>query len=200
MHPYSYLALGDSYTIGESLPLHQCFPYQAVQLLRKKGFDFPAPEIIAKTGWTTDELTEAVKRYRFREQYSFVSLLIGVNNQYRGRDAIEYKLEFEAILIKAIKLASKPGHVIVLSIPDYSVTPFAASMDAEKIRGDIDIFNAINKAVSIQYRVQYIDITAGSRKAKTNPLLLAQDQLHPSEKEYRNWSKKLVAAIAKQLS
>jgi lysophospholipase L1-like esterase len=200
MHPFTYLALGDSYTIGESLPLHQCFPYQAVQLLRKKGFDFPAPEIIAKTGWTTDELTEAVKRYRFREQYSFVSLLIGVNNQYRGRDAIEYKLEFEAILIKAIKLASKPGHVIVLSIPDYSVTPFAASMDAEKIRGEIDIFNAINKAVSIQYRVQYIDITAGSRKAKTNPLLLAQDQLHPSEKEYRNWSKKLVAAIAKQLS
>jgi lysophospholipase L1-like esterase len=197
--PFSYLALGDSYTIGELVPLHQSFPYQAVQLLRKKGFDFPAPEIIAKTGWTTDELTAAIMRYRFRPQYSFASLLIGVNNQYRGRDAIAYKLEFEALLTKAIKLTGKPSHVIVLSIPDYSVTPFAASMHQEKISREIDVFNAINKAVSIQYKAQYIDITAGTRKAKTNPLLLATDQLHPSEKEYRNWAKKLAAAIVKQV-
>jgi hypothetical protein len=137
---YTYLALGDSYTIGESLAVHESFPYQAVQLLRKKGLLFSAPEIIAKTGWTTDELDKALNEVRLLNKYDFVSLLIGVNNQYRGREAMEYKMEFEALLKKAIAFANdKPSHVVVVSIPDYGATPFAAEMDRDKITREIDI-------------------------------------------------------------
>src|SRR5689334_17013746 len=106
MHTYSYLALGDSYSIGETISLNKSFPYQVVQLLRKKGYHFYAPEIIAKTGWTTDELQEAIAGSTLLSKYDFISLLIGVNNQYRGRDAIEYKEQFEEILKKAIDLTN----------------------------------------------------------------------------------------------
>jgi len=119
---YTYLALGDSYTIGEMVPLTNSFPYQAVQLLRKEGFDFHAPEIIAKTGWTTDELQVAVNNYQFLKKYDFVSLLIGVNNQYRGRSSDDFAAEFEALLEQAIQLAhNEKGHVVVLSIPDWGL-------------------------------------------------------------------------------
>ena len=132
MHTYSLLALGDSYSIGEGVMLHQNFPYQTVQILRTMGYEFHAPEIIAKTGWTTDELEEGMKGYRFLSRYDFVTLLIGVNNQYRGADIIPYKEQLEELLKKAITMANgKKEHVIMLSIPDYSVTPFADSMDRE---------------------------------------------------------------------
>jgi lysophospholipase L1-like esterase len=200
MHVYNYLALGDSYTIGESVPLHKNFPYQVVQLLRKKEFNFNAPEIIAKTGWTTDELQEAMSKVTLLSKYDFVSLLIGVNNQYRGRDAIEYKQQYEEILKKAIELANgKKEHVIIVSIPDYAVTPHAETMDTEKISREIEVFNSINKALSIQYKVQYVDITAGSKSAKNDSSLIAQDGLHPSEKQYSVWAKKIVELIASQL-
>ncbi len=200
MHIYSYLVLGDSYTIGESVPLNQNFPYQVVQQLRKKGYNFFAPEIIAKTGWTTDDLLKAIYQNLFLSKYDFVSLLIGVNNQYQGRNAIEYKEHFEELLKKTIELANnKKDHVLIISIPDYSATPFAKSMDAEKISKEIEVLNSVNKALSIQYKVQYIDITRGSRKAKNNPSLVAADNLHPSEKEYANWAEKVVDAIISQL-
>lgn len=200
MHIYSYLALGDSYTIGEAVPLGKSFPYQVVQLLRKKEYAFNAPEIIAKTSWTTDELQEAVNNYTLLSKYDFVTVLIGVNNQYRGRDAIEYKEQLEEILKKAIELANgKKEHVIVISIPDYSVTPHAKSMDANKISKEIEVFNGINKALSIQYKVQYVDITAGSKEAKNDASLIAVDGLHPSEKEYAKWAEKIVEAFTSQL-
>jgi lysophospholipase L1-like esterase len=200
MHIYSYLALGDSYTIGESVPLNKNFPYQVVQLLRKNGYNFFAPEIIAKTGWTTDELQEAMAGSALLSKYDFVSLLIGVNNQYRGRDAIEYKEQLEEVLKKAINLTNgKKDHVIILSIPDYSATPYSDSMDKEKISKGIEVFNGINKALSIQYKVQYLDIMPNSKEVKTNADLIAQDGLHPSEKQYTRWAEKLADLIIAQL-
>jgi lysophospholipase L1-like esterase len=199
-HIYTYLALGDSYTIGESVLLQQSFPYQTVQILRMDGYLFSAPEIIAKTGWTTDELEEGMKKHGFLPKYDFVSLLIGVNNQYRGRDVMVYKMEFEELLKKAIVFANnKATHVIVVSIPDYSVTPFAQSKDPQKIAKEIDVFNNISKAVSIQYKVQYVDITPGYRKAKEDIKLVAEDGLHPSAKEYRIWAQQMAETIIKQL-
>ena len=193
---YTYLALGDSYTIGESLPLTNSFPYQVCQFLRKKSIQVNAPEIIAKTGWTTDELSAAITDYEFLEHYSFVSLLIGVNNQYRGRPVEEYKIEFESLLKKAIQLANnKSEHVIVISIPDYSITPFADALDKEKISKEIDLYNSVNRAVSIQYKVHYIDITLGSRRIKKVEKYIADDKLHPSEKVYKKWAEEVVEII-----
>jgi lysophospholipase L1-like esterase len=200
MHVYNYLALGDSYTIGEAVPLSESFPYQVVQLLRNKKFNFNAPEIIAKTGWTTDELLDAISKSTLLSKYDFVTLLIGVNNQYRGRDALEYKEQFEEILKKAIELANgKKEHVLVISIPDYSVTPYTRLMDIEKISKDIEVFNSINKALSIQYKVRYVDITTDFKDAKNNPALITGDGLHPSEKEYAKWAEKIADLISSQL-
>lgn len=200
MHIYSYLALGDSYTIGEAVPLNNSFPYQVVDALRKKEFNFSAPEIIAQTGWTTDELQVAIGNTTLLSKYDFVSLLIGVNNQYRGREALEYKEQFEELLKKAIELANgKKDRVLVISIPDYSVTPFAKEMVTEKISKEVEVFNGINKALSIQYKVQYADITETSREAKNNAALIAPDGLHPSEKEYAKWAEKIVEIISSQL-
>ncbi len=169
-------------------------------MLRKKGLDFAAPEIIAKTGWTTDELQNSISKYKFQPRYDFVSLLIGVNNQYRGREAMSYKMEFEKLMKRSISLANeKPSHVFVISIPDYSVTPFASAMDIEKIAREIDIFNNINKAVSIQYKTQYIDITPGSKEAANDEALVAPDKLHPSSKEYKKWALKVSGKIARLL-
>lgn len=197
---YTYLALGDSYSIGESVLLYQSFPYQVVHLLRKRGVNISAPEIIARTGWTTDELSAGIASCRFLSQYNYVSLLIGVNNQYRGRAVEEYKMEFEALLKQAIQFVEgKKDRVIVLSIPDYSVTPFAGSMDKEKIAREIDLFNSVNKAVSIQYKVQYIDITPESRNAEGDLAHLAEDQLHPSAKAYKKWAEKVADIIYGQL-
>jgi lysophospholipase L1-like esterase len=200
MHVYNYLALGDSYTIGEAVPLSESFPYQVVQLLRNKKFNFNAPEIIAKTGWTTDELLDAISKSTLLSKYDFVTLLIGVNNQYRGRDALEYKEQFEEILKKAIELANgKKEYVLVISIPDYSVTPYTRLMDIEKISKDIEVFNSINKALSIQYKVRYVDITTDFKDAKNNPALITGDGLHPSEKEYAKWAEKIADLISSQL-
>jgi len=200
MHIYSYLALGDSYTIGEGLSLHQSFPYKVVQLLRKKEYSFNAPEIIAKTGWTTDELSDTINKYNLLSKYDFVSLLIGVNNQFRGRDAIEYKEQFEELLKKGIELANgKRDRVIIISIPDYSLTPHGKSMDVEKISKDIEVFNGINKALSIQYKVQYVDITTESKQAQVTSDLFTQDGLHPSDKEYSKWAEKIATVITSQL-
>jgi lysophospholipase L1-like esterase len=189
---FSFLALGDSYTIGEAVPLHKSFPYQAVQSLRKKGFNFMAPEIVAKTGWTTDELQNAIDEYSFLYAYDFVTLLIGVNNQYRGYSIETYEKEFAALLSRAIFLANKtPEHVFVLSIPDYSVTGFARDMDRDKIVSEINQYNEINKNISGFFGVNYLDITTLSRGVVNDNSMLAVDGLHPSEKEYAKWASML---------
>jgi lysophospholipase L1-like esterase len=198
---YSYLALGDSYTIGEGVPVYDNFPYQTVQLLRKAGFAFYAPEIVAKTGWTTDELQAAITNNRFLPNYDVVSLLIGVNNQYRGRSLQEYTQQFEALLQQAIGFANNnKKHVFVLSIPDWGVTPFAKEKNSATIAHEIDSFNAVNKMFAEKYGVFYIDITPGTRLAANDLSLLATDQLHYSGKEHLNWATKLSAAIQKVIS
>lgn len=200
MHTYGYLALGDSYTIGESVDLSKSFPYQLVQLLRKRGYNFHAPEIIARTGWTTDELQAGIAGSLLLSKYDFVTLLAGVNNQYRGRDVIEYKEQFEELLKKAIELANgKKEHVLIVSIPDYSQTPFARSLDTEKIGKDIEVFNGITKALSIQYKVHYIDIAGLSKQMGKDEGLVAKDGLHPSEKAYAAWAEKMAEVILAQL-
>jgi lysophospholipase L1-like esterase len=193
---FTYLALGDSYTIGESVPVYESFPYQTVQLLRKAGHQFHAPEIIAKTGWTTDELFHGITHTRLQTPYDFVSLLIGVNNQYRGRQVEEFKTQFTELLQQAVAFAgNKPSHVIVLSIPDWGVTPFAGGRDAKKIEAEIDTYNAATKAIAEKYKVHYIDITPGTREAANDDTLLASDKLHPSGKEYARWAKHLVEVM-----
>jgi len=188
----SYLALGDSYTIGESLPLKDNFPNQTVDLLKQRGQKITEPVIVAKTGWTTDELMVAIENRQINGQFDFVSLLIGVNNQYRGRDITVYQKEFEQLLQQAIAFAGgNRNHVFVLSIPDWGATPFAAGRDLVKIARDIDEFNAVNKKISEQYKVNYIEITEGTREASKDPNLVAEDKLHPSKKEYTRWAEKL---------
>lgn len=186
---YSFLALGDSYTIGEMVKPEDNFPNQVTTLLRQKGLTVNDPEIIAKTGWTTDELADAIKTANPTNHYDFVSLLIGVNNQYRGRDIGEYAIQFESLLKQAIYFArTDASKVVVISIPDWGITPYAAGRDKNEIARQIDAFNEVNKSVALKYKVKYIDITPGSRQASEDTSLLADDELHPSGKEYRKWA------------
>jgi lysophospholipase L1-like esterase len=197
-HTYSYLALGDSYTIGESLPIHENFPYQTVQILRKQGHSFHAPEIVAKTGWTTFELAEHLIHTQLNPSYDFVTLLIGVNNQYRELSAEDYTSDFEFLLKKAIHFAGeKHDHVIVLSIPDWGITPFANGKNARKIQKEIDEYNTINKRITLEHNCQYIDITPWTREAQQSSELLAADKLHPSAKEYARWAESVAEIISK---
>jgi lysophospholipase L1-like esterase len=196
MHYSSYLALGDSYTIGESVPLHQSFPYQVVQLLRKKGLHFYAPEIVAKTGWTTTELAAHILHTQLNPQYDFVSLLIGVNNQYRGLSIEDFKTDFDFLLKKALQFSgNKPAHVIVLSIPDWGFTPFAAGKDIQVISKQIDAFNAACSAAAQHAGVHYINITDETRAEKNNLQALASDQLHYSGATHLRWAEKVAGVM-----
>ena len=190
MECMTYLALGDSYTIGEGVPIHESFPYQLVRKLRGRGLAFCAPEIVAKTGWTTDELKAGIERTRFLDaHYDLVTLLIGVNNQYRGRKVDDYVVEFEGLLKEAVARAGgDKSRVFVVSIPDWGVTPFAEGRDRRKIAEEIDAFNAVNRNITEANGITYVDITPGSRMADRDPTLLASDRLHPSGKEYGRWA------------
>jgi lysophospholipase L1-like esterase len=176
-----YLALGDSYTIGESVAVDERFPMQLAREL-----SIAEPRIIAKTGWTTDELNTAIDAAGLTETYDLVTLLIGVNNQYRGRDAEQYRGEFAALLRRAIGFAGgDAGKVVVVSIPDWGVTPFAASRDRAKIAAEIDRYNAINREEAQRAGARYVDITPVSRGQ--DAALVAGDGLHPSAKQYGEW-------------
>jgi lysophospholipase L1-like esterase len=193
---HTILCLGDSYTIGESVLPAENFPNQTISLLRKDGYAFEDPEIVAKTGWTTDELQDAIDKHSFKDSYDFVTLLTGVNNQYRGRTVEDYRPGFESLLKQAIQFANgKADHVIVLSIPDWGVTPFARDRDTKQIATEIDNYNSVNKAIAERYKVGYIDITPASREAISDRSLIASDGLHPSAKEYAKWSESLSLLI-----
>jgi lysophospholipase L1-like esterase len=199
-HALKYIALGDSYTFGESVPLEKNFPHQVFALLRKEKVNINDPAIIAKTGWTTDELQEQLSRVRLAVPFDFVTLLIGVNNQYRGRSAKEYAQQFEELLQQAIGYAGdKTNHVIVLSIPDWGVTPFAKDRDRKKIAKEIDTFNAINEKIAKKYKVHYINITAFTREAATDKILVAEDGLHPSWKDYGRWAEKVKEVMTREM-
>jgi lysophospholipase L1-like esterase len=194
----TYLALGDSYTIGQSVPEADRYPVQTVDLLKTGGINFSNAEIIATTGWTTQNLWDAIKDKPLSPSYSMVSLLIGVNNQYQGRSLDEYRQQFTMLLQRSIQLAgNNASHVFVLSIPDYSVTPFASNLDRAKIAAEIDAFNDANRQIATQFYVHYLNITEESRKAAADLSLVAGDGLHYSGKEYRVWSG-MLAPLMKQ--
>ncbi len=196
-----YLALGDSYTIGESVDPSERWPVQLTARLRERGITLDDPLLIAATGWTTDELSRAITQAEPPGPFDLVSLSIGVNNQYRGRSEEEYRWHFRALLQRAIAFADgNPARVIVLSIPDWSVTPFASGLDADqsslaRIATQIERFNAINRAETERPGVHYIDITLISRRAAADLSLLAKDGLHPSGKMYAAWAR-LIEPIA----
>ena len=194
-----YLALGDSYTIGESVPEGERWPNQLAELLEAEGVPVNVT-IIARTGWTTDELWQGIQGTEIQPPYDLVSLLIGVNNQYRGYDVTEYREQFVFLLNKSIEYAGgKSNRVIVLSIPDWGVTPFASGRDREQIAKHIDEFNAVNREESEKAGVHYIDVTPISRQAVEDAALVAPDGLHPSGKMYTMWAEKVLPVALEAL-
>lgn len=189
----TFLALGDSYTEGTSELQRNGWPAQLVSLLNKKKIPVTSPKIVAKAGWTTTDLIRQIDSENLNSNYKLVSLLIGVNNQYQGLPLETFKAEFPALLETAIRLANNnPNNVFVLSIPDWSVTPFARFKDKEKITEELMTYNSIIEDVANQYNVQFIEITNLSKKAAFNRSLIASDSLHPSGKMYKTWAKKIV--------
>jgi lysophospholipase L1-like esterase len=187
-----YLALGDSYTIGQSVPQNERFPAQVATQLRSSGIDMADPLYIATTGWTTLNLQAAINTQNPQGPFDAVTLLIGVNDQYQTHDTSNYRNNFTLLLNKVISLAgNKKEKVFVVSIPDYSVTPFVQAANKAQVSKEIDWFNAINKEVTLSFAVSYTDITSGSREGATNAALIANDGLHPSGLEYKKWSDKL---------
>jgi acyl-CoA thioesterase-1 len=199
--PLSYLALGDSYTIGESVGEERRWPVQLANFLNIKGKKVEQPRIIAETGWRTDQLYDAVVADSSvsPKKFDLVSLLIGVNDQYQQKDIKDFPTAFEKILDRAID-AGKRGRksVFVLSIPDYGATPFGKK-NADKIGVEIDAYNAICAKVCERRKVTFCDITAISRRASTEAELVAEDGLHPSGEMYRLWVAQMVESVKKSL-
>jgi len=192
-----YLALGDSYTIGESVDEKERWPVRLVGSLRDRGFKIDDPHIIAETGWTTNELQEGIRQAEPEGKYDLVSLMIGVNNQYRGRNAEEYRMQFRALLDQAILFASGAAdRVIVVSIPDWGGTPFAEGRDRGRIEMEIDAFNAINREETERRGARYVDVTPFSREARNDPALVAADGLHPSGKMHEAWVRLILPEAA----
>jgi lysophospholipase L1-like esterase len=193
---HRFLALGDSYTIGESVAESERWPVQLAAKLKERGVSISTPHIIAKTGWTTDELKRGVEADRPTGNYGLVTLLIGVNNQYRKRSPEQYRAEFREMLQQAIGYAGgDAAHVVVLSIPDWGVTPFAVKQGRPNISAEIDEFNRINREETEAAKAHYVDITPISREAKDDPTLIAKDGLHPSGKMYSRWVEAALPAL-----
>jgi len=193
--PVRLLALGDSYTIGESVTEDQRWPVQLMRALMQKGYTCHNAEIVAVTGWRTDDLKNAINLHHLSNDYNLVSLLIGVNNQYQGKSIEEYAVQFEDLVQMAITHAGgDKSKVFVLSIPDYGFTPFGKGKQAE-ISNQIDAFNGVNRAISEVYAVKYINITDISRRGLEEPDLIAEDGLHPSGKMYALWVERILAGL-----
>ncbi len=200
--PPRYLALGDSYTVGESVEVTDRWPVRLVALLRERGVAVGDAEIVARTGWTVRELSHGIDAAAPRGPYALVTLLIGVNDQYRGRDPETYRPDFVAMLRRAVGFAGgKAERVVVLSIPDWSVTPFAAQSgrDRAKIAAEIDRFNQINREETARSGARYVDVTPVSRKAAADRSLVAGDGLHPSGAMYESWARLALPAAAAAL-
>ena len=188
-----YLALGDSYTIGEKVEYHQNFPNQFVQTMKENGVEIELNQLIAVTGWTTDELAIAIEKARPSFDHQLVTLLIGVNNQYRGRSVEEYKAQFYSLLCQSILFAcGNPKNVFVLSIPDWGLTPFNTNRDKNQTSKEIDDYNQVNYEITLDLGCNYIDITASTRNHAMDTHYLAEDGLHYSANEYRIWANELI--------
>lgn len=193
---FQYLALGDSYTIGESVSLNDNFPNQLAKLIEVENPSINS-KIIARTGWTTANLQQALNSDQANSKtVDLVTLLIGVNNEFQGRSTTEYRTEFEHLAKDAIRLTGgKTEHVVVLSIPDYGYTPYGKTRQ-ESISVRIDTFNAINKEIAESLHLKYVDITPISRNGLKTPNLVAQDGLHPSGEMYKLWAEEVKKSIS----
>lgn len=197
---FSYLALGDSYTIGESVEEKDRWPVQLAEALRERGYSMVAPKIIAKTGWTTQNLINGIENeLDVQRDFDLVSILIGVNNQYQGKPITEYEEDLRTIFRKAIDHSKRMEKgVFAVSIPDYGYTPFG-SANKEEISAEIDEFNEVFKRVADEFNVDFYNITPISREAENNPDLVASDGLHPSAEMYHKWVEQIVSQVAQKL-
>lgn len=195
----SFLALGDSYTIGEGVEEQDRWPVQLAHALREGGVPIHDPRIIAKTGWTTDELLEAIETQRVTGRWDLVTLLAGVNDQYRGYGIERYRRSFSTLLGRALGFAKLPRRLIVLSIPDWGTTPFAEGRDRQAIGREIDTFNEVAAALATESGAVFVDITPSTRLAATRSGLLVSDGLHPSGEAYRMWVEQVLPVAARTL-
>lgn len=198
--PLRFLALGDSYTIGEGVPPSERWPVQLVTQFREHGLLVDPPDIIAKTGWTASELLAGLEEKKPQGPYDLVSVLVGVNDQYRGYPLSEYVHALGRMFEQALALAGKEANrVVILSIPDWGVTPFAAGRDRRQIASEIDAFNAVKAAEATHRGFTFVDVTAQSRQAMQEERMLAEDGLHPSGAMYRQWATRILACLVERL-
>ena len=192
-----YLALGDSYTIGELVPAEDNFPQQTVSILKEKKIEVSLDKIIAVTGWTTGELNEAISKEKPDSDYDWVTLLIGVNNQYRGQEIERYEKELYNLISQSILFANgRASRVIILSIPDWGLTPFNTKRDSAQVSKEIDEYNTIKKKWAEHFGCPYIDITPLTRKYSKDEEYLTNDKLHLTGKMYRLWAERIAQIIA----
>ena len=207
-YTFSYLALGDCYTIGEKVQSSDIFPMKLALLLRQSGIAVSDPFILAKTGWKTNDLSNAIQQQfeinrphdNINKKFSFVTLLIGANNQYNGHSIESYQEEFYGLLNLAVGFTRNPQLVFVLSIPDWGATPFAQGMNRSKISIEINNYNSVNRAIALSHNCHYFDVTESTRKHMDDPRYIAFDGLHPSKLEYAHWAEKLSILIRGSLS
>ena len=199
---YSYLALGDSYTIGEKVDPQFSFPAQLRMAMQANKVELSPPTIVAKTGWTCEELIQGITQTELEHQtFDLVTLLVGVNDQYRGCSVEEYGPKFQSLLKIALALVGeRPKHLMVLSVPDYSCTPFGLGRNPTKIAEQIKAFNRLNRKLTDKFDATYIDITKISRMGLSDSSLLVNDLLHPSAKMYALWVKEMLAPVMKLFS
>ena len=193
----SWLALGDSYTIGQGVNTSERFPAQTLELLKSRSIKTAQLTYVATTGWTSAQLDKSISQQNLA-YYDFVTVLIGVNDQFQGIDTSTYSKNFKSILNRAIQSTrGESQHVLVLSIPDYSLTPEGKKLDTTKIKREIDLFNRLNKNLANNFKCQYLDITVLGREAKSNPTWVAKDGLHPSAVAYKNWANRIFPFIVR---
>ena len=188
---FSLLALGDSYTIGEGVNEDQTWPNQFIKVAYENGVDFSSPRIIAETGWKSYDLINAIESTNFEKKYDYVSLLIGVNNQFNSRPVNEFENDLDKLLIKINNLKKKSGSVLIISIPDWGSSPFGEGFDRNEISNEINTFNNSLKSFANMNGFKYVDVTEISRRAINEPNLIAIDNLHPSGIMYLEWAKKI---------
>ena len=188
---FSLLALGDSYTIGEGVNEDQIWPNQFIKVAYENGVDFSSPRMIAETGWKSYDLINAIESSNFEKKYDYVSLLIGVNNQFNSRPVNEFKNDLDKLLIKINNLKKKNGSVLIISIPDWGSSPFGEGFDRNEISNEINTFNNSLKSFANTNGLNYVDVTEISRRAINEPNLIAIDNLHPSGIMYLEWAKKI---------
>ena len=189
--PFSFIALGDSYTIGEGVNVEDRWPNQFVDLANENGFDFDQPVIIAETGWKTYDLLDSINQTNFSSKYDYISLLIGVNNQFNSRPIHEFEEDLNKLMDEMNRIKKDDGSIIIISIPDWGYTPYAESVEMSDISEKIDLFNSSLIKFAATNDLKYVDVTEISRRAINEPNLITDDNLHPSKKMYLEWANKI---------